>query len=44
MNTYNFTSQIKKMKNDVTIILGDNDSTIIYEEIAKWRLLTIGKC
>ena len=44
MNTYNFTSQIKKMKNDVTIILGENDSTIIYEEIAKWRLLTIGKC
>ncbi|WP_278555015.1 thioesterase II family protein [Parvimonas micra] len=43
MNTYKFVLQTPKMKNDITIILGDCDSTIIYEKIAKWRLLTTGK-
>lgn len=44
MRTYGFNLHKRKIKSDITIITGDNDASINYRELEKWRLLTEKKC
>lgn len=44
MNTYGFTLQKQKIKSNITVVAGDNDLSITYEDMRKWRLITEGDC
>lgn len=44
MKSYEFITHKDKIDSDISILIGKEDNTILYEELAKWRCITRKNC